>query len=57
MSGDTRRIDPNTLGIIIGAAVLALTVALLFVFKHRGLPKDPEVWKRIEQQRSAGENP
>lgn len=51
MSG--ARISPTALGLAVGAAVIALTVALMIVFKAYGLPKDPKEWRRIEQQRSA----
>lgn len=51
------RPDPVKLGLLVGAAVVALTVVLMFVFGRYGLPKDPKEWKRIEQQRSATEAP
>lgn len=50
MSG---RIAPQTLGLVLGAAVLGLIFIFMFVFKRHGLPKDPQEWRRLEQQRSA----
>lgn len=47
------RINPTALGLAVGAAVVALTIILMVVFKVYGLPKDPKEWRRIEQQRSA----
>jgi hypothetical protein len=49
------RVDPNRLGLAIGAAILAFIVVLMLVFSRHGLPKDPKEWRRIEQQRSATE--
>jgi hypothetical protein len=49
------RIDPTTLGLAIGAGVVALIILLMLVFSRSGLPMDPKEWRRIEQQRSATE--
>lgn len=57
MSDSGRRIDPNVLGLILGAVVVALMVALIIFFSRHGLPKDPDAWQRLQQQRSAGGNP
>ena len=46
------RLDPRKLGLALGAAVLALIIIFMFVFKSHGLPKDPQEWRRLEQQRS-----
>jgi hypothetical protein len=47
------RINPRTLGLVLGALVLAMIIIFMFVFKRHGLPKDPQEWRRLEQQRSA----
>lgn len=47
------RIDPRALGLALGAGVVALVVIFMLVFKRHGLPKDPQEWRRMEQQRSA----
>jgi len=49
------RLDPNRLGLAIGAGLLAFIIVLMLVFSRHGLPKDPKEWRRIEQQRSASE--
>jgi hypothetical protein len=51
----TRRQQRNAvvLGLILGAACLALMVACIIIFGSHGLPKDPKEWKRLQQQRAA----
>lgn len=41
------------LGLILGGIVLGMIVAFILTFRRHGLPKDPEVWKRLTQERSA----
>lgn len=50
-----QRPDPVKLGLMIGAAVVALVVILMLVFSYSGLPMDPKEWRRLEQQRSSME--
>jgi hypothetical protein len=57
MSDSGQRINPNVLGIILGAVVVAMVVTLIILFSRHGLPKDPDAWQRLQQQRSAGGNP
>jgi hypothetical protein len=41
------------LGLVLGGVSLALTAAFFILFSHFGLPKDPKVWKRMQQRESA----
>lgn len=49
---DQRRRNRVT-GLLLGAFVIVVITAFMVAFTRRGLPKDPEVWKRIERERSA----
>lgn len=52
ISDDQRR-RAVRLGLILGGACLALTVTFFILFTRFGLPKDPKVWKRMQQRESA----
>ena len=52
LSADQRR-SAVRLGLMLGGACLALTVAFFTLFSIFGLPKDPKVWKRMQQRESA----
>jgi hypothetical protein len=52
LSAEQRR-SATRLGLILGGACLALTVVFFILFSSFGLPKDPKVWKRMQQERSA----
>ena len=58
MSEDSgHRMNPNKLGIALGLLVVALIVFFIIMFTRNGLPKDPDEWRRLEQQRSASTSP
>ena len=58
MSDDTgHRINPNKLGLVLGLVVVALIIFFIIMFTRNGLPKDPDEWRRIEQQRSTSTSP
>lgn len=42
-------------GLLLGVFVIGVVTAFMITFTRRGLPKDPEVWKRLERERSAEE--
>ena len=42
-------------GLLLGVFVIGVVTAFMIAFTRRGLPKDPEVWKRLERERSAEE--
>jgi hypothetical protein len=48
-----QRRQARRLGLIIGAGFLAVVVVFIMLFDINGLPKDPKVWKRMQEQRSA----
>ena len=52
ISTDQRR-SAVRLGLMLGGACLALTVTFFILFSTFGLPKDPKVWKRMQQRESA----
>ena len=52
ISADQRR-SAMRLGLILGGACLALAVTFFILFSTFGLPKDPKVWKRMQQRESA----
>lgn len=52
VSGEQRR-SAVRLGLLLGGACLALTVTFFILFSTFGLPKDPKVWKRMQQRESA----
>ena len=52
ISADQRR-SAVRLGLMLGGACLALTVTFFILFSIFGLPKDPKVWKRMQQRESA----
>lgn len=37
------------LGLLIGAACILIITVLIIFFDRGGLPKDPQVWKRMQQ--------
>jgi len=41
------------LGGALGLGVVALIAVFIVIFRSHGLPKDPDVWKRQERERSA----
>ncbi|MCS6970936.1 MAG: hypothetical protein RMM29_00800 [Planctomycetota bacterium] len=49
--------NPDRLGLALGAGVLIFIVVLIIAFSRCGLPKDPKEWRRQEQQRSSGVSP
>jgi len=36
----------RNLGLLLGGVSIALTALFFIIFVHRGLPKDPDEWKR-----------
>ncbi len=53
---DQRRRNRIT-GLLLALFVITVVIAFMVAFTRRGLPKDPEVWKRLERERSADGNP
>jgi hypothetical protein len=49
---DQRRRNRVT-GILLGIFVVTVITAFMVAFTRHGLPKDPEVWKRLEREKSA----
>ena len=43
------------LGLALAGAAIAIVAVFMVQFTRHGLPKDPNVWKRLEQERSAAE--
>ena len=41
-----QRARNRTLGLILGGVCIALTALFFIIFTYRGLPKDPDEWKR-----------
>jgi hypothetical protein len=52
VSPEQRR-SATRLGWMLGGACFALTVIFFIIFSNFGLPKDPKVWKRMQQEKSA----
>lgn len=48
-----QRRSATRLGLILGGGCLALTTTFFILFSNIGLPKDPKVWKRMQQRESA----
>lgn len=42
------------LGLVLGAVVVGFIVLWMVAFTRGGLPKDPEVWKKLQEGRVAG---
>ncbi|HYE06423.1 MAG TPA: hypothetical protein VEL07_12990 [Planctomycetota bacterium] len=43
------------MGLALGGLAIAVVVTMIAVFATQGLPRDPKVWKELEQRRSAAE--
>ncbi len=43
------------MGLALGGLAIAVVIGMISVFATQGLPRDPKVWKEMEQRRSAGE--
>lgn len=54
VTGEQRRRN-RVAGLVLGAFVIGMVTLFMITFTRRGLPKDPEVWKRLERERSAEE--
>ena len=52
VSAEQRR-SATRLGLLLGGGCLALTVTFFILFSNFGLPKDPKIWKRMQQKESA----
>jgi len=65
MSEDANPVDASTrrrnvfMGLALGGLVIALMVAFIIAFSFKGLPKDPKMWKQIqdEQQQQRNDQP
>lgn len=50
-----QRRHARVLGLVVGAAFLALVAGCFIMFSINGLPKDAKEWKRLQERRSAAE--
>ena len=63
MSADGNPIDAATrrrnllLGLGLGGFVIAVMVGFIVVFSRQGLPKDPKVWKQMQDQQQRKDQP
>ena len=62
MSDDVNPVDAatrrrnNLLGLGLGGLVIALVVVFIVVFSRKGLPKDPKVWKQMQDEQQQQRN-
>lgn len=63
MSADANPIDAATrrrnqlLGLGLGGFVIVVMVGFIVVFNLKGLPKDPKVWKQMQDQQQKKDQP
>jgi hypothetical protein len=50
-----QRRQATILGLSLAAGCFSLMVTCIIIFSHKGLPKDPKEWKRLQEQRAAAE--